>query len=52
MFDVFNYCLQGGLIDVGFLQGAQIDRFENLNTTVIGDCDVRKCGRPESVPSY
>lgn len=37
MFDMFSYYLQGGLIDVGFLQGAQIDRFGNLNTTVIGD---------------
>ena len=37
MFDVFNYYLQGGLVDVGFLQGAQIDRFGNLNTTVIGN---------------
>ena len=37
MFDVFNFYLQGGLIDVGFLQGVQIDRFGNLNTTVIGD---------------
>ena len=37
MFDIFNYYLQGGLIDVGFLQGAQIDRHGNLNTTVIGD---------------
>ena len=37
MFDIFNYYLQGGLIDVGFLQGAQIDRFGNLNTTVIGN---------------
>jgi glutaconate CoA-transferase subunit B len=37
MFDVFGYYLQGGLIDVGFLQGAQIDRFGNLNTTVVGD---------------
>src|SRR6185295_2806578 len=36
MFDIFNYYLQGGLIDVGFLQGAQIDRFGNLNTTVVG----------------
>jgi len=36
MFDIFNYYLQGGLINVGFLQGAQIDRFGNLNTTVIG----------------
>lgn len=37
MFDIFCYYLQGGLIDVGFLQGAQIDRFGNLNTTVVGD---------------
>jgi len=37
MFDIFSYYLQGGRIDVGFLQGAQIDRFGNLNTTVIGD---------------
>jgi glutaconate CoA-transferase, subunit B len=37
MFDVFSYYLQGGLIDVGFLQGAQIDRFGNLNTTVVGE---------------
>ncbi|HXQ73373.1 MAG TPA: CoA-transferase [Pyrinomonadaceae bacterium] len=37
MFDVFSFYLQGGLIDVGFLQGVQIDRFGNLNTTVIGD---------------
>ena len=37
IFDVFYYYLQAGRIDVGFLQGAQIDRFGNLNTTVIGD---------------
>lgn len=37
MYDVFYHYLQGGRIDVGFLQGAQIDRFGNLNTTVIGD---------------
>src|SRR3989337_2765663 len=37
MFDIFNHYLQGGRIDVGFLQGEQIDRFGNLNTTVIGD---------------
>lgn len=37
MLDIFSYYLQGGLIDVGFLQGAQIDRFGNLNTTVVGD---------------
>jgi len=36
MVEVFNYYLQGGLIDVGFLGGAQIDRFGNINSTVIG----------------
>ena len=35
--EVFQYYLQRGLIDVGFLGGAQIDRYGNLNTTVIGD---------------
>ena len=34
--DVFNYWLQAGRIDVGFLSAAQIDRHANLNTTVIG----------------
>jgi glutaconate CoA-transferase subunit B len=37
MFDLFSFYLQRGLIDVGFLAGAQIDRFGNLNTTVIGE---------------
>ena len=37
MFELFGYNLQGGLIDVGFLGGAQIDWHGNLNTTVIGD---------------
>ena len=35
--EVFNYWLQAGRIDVGFLSGAQLDRFANINTTVIGD---------------
>ena len=35
--EIFNYWLQAGRIDVGFLSGAQIDRFANLNTTVIGE---------------
>src|SRR3970282_1076537 len=35
--EVFQYLLQRGFIDLGFLGGAQIDRFGNLNTTVIGD---------------
>jgi len=34
--EIFRYWLQGGRITVGFLGGAQIDRFGNLNTTVIG----------------
>src|ERR1700739_3045144 len=33
---MFRYWLQGGRITVGFLGGAQIDRFANLNTTVVG----------------
>ncbi len=35
--DIFQLFLQRGLIEVGFLGGAQVDRFGNLNTTVIGD---------------
>jgi glutaconate CoA-transferase subunit B len=37
MFELFSYYLQGGLVDVGFLGAAQIDRFGNINSTVIGD---------------
>ena len=37
MFELFSFYLQGGLVDVGFLGAAQIDRFGNINTTVIGD---------------
>jgi glutaconate CoA-transferase subunit B len=35
--EIFAYWLQAGRIDVGFLGAAQIDRFGNLNSTVIGD---------------
>src|SRR5438105_14129708 len=35
--EMFRYWLQGGRMTVGFLGGAQVDRFANLNTTVIGD---------------
>ena len=35
--EVFNYWLQPGRIDVGFLSAAQIDRYANINTTVIGN---------------
>ena len=48
MFDVFSFYLQRGLIDVGFLQGVQIDRFGNLNTTVIGDYQRPKVRLPGS----
>lgn len=34
--EIFNYWLQPGRIDVGFLGAAQIDRFANINSTVIG----------------
>jgi glutaconate CoA-transferase subunit B len=37
--EIFSYWLQGGRIDVGFLGAAQIDRYGNLNSTVIGDYD-------------
>ena len=37
--ELFSYWLQAGRIDVGFLGAAQIDRFANINTTVIGDYD-------------
>ncbi|MGH9170548.1 MAG: CoA-transferase subunit beta [Acidimicrobiales bacterium] len=34
--EIFNYWLQGGKVDLGFLSAAQIDRYANLNSTVIG----------------
>jgi glutaconate CoA-transferase subunit B len=37
--EIFAYWLQGGRIGVGFLGGAQVDRFGNLNSTVIGPYD-------------
>jgi glutaconate CoA-transferase, subunit B len=39
MADVFQSLLQNGRIQVGFLGGAQIDRYGNINTTVVGDYD-------------
>jgi glutaconate CoA-transferase subunit B len=44
--EIFSYWLQGGRIDVGFLGAAQIDRFGNLNSTVIGDYDRPKVRLP------
>ena len=37
--EIFAYWLQAGRIDVGFLGAAQVDRFGNINTTVVGDYD-------------
>lgn len=46
--DVFQCFLQRGLVAVGFLGGAQIDRFGNLNTTVIGSYQEPKVRLPGS----
>jgi glutaconate CoA-transferase subunit B len=48
MFELFAFYLQAGLIDVAFLGGAQIDRFGNLNTTVIGSYETPKVRLPGS----
>ncbi len=37
MYDIFTLYLQRGNVDVGFLGGAQVDRYGNINSTVIGD---------------
>ncbi len=44
--EIFAYWLQAGRIDVGFLGAAQIDRFANINTTVIGSYDDPKVRLP------
>src|SRR4029077_16729857 len=44
--EMFRYWLQGGRIKVGFLGGAQIDKFANLNTTVVGPYDKPKVRLP------
>jgi glutaconate CoA-transferase, subunit B len=48
MFELFAFYLQAGLIDVAFLGGAQIDRYGNLNTTVIGSYERPKVRLPGS----
>ena len=35
--EIFTYWLQAGRVDVGFLGAAQVDRFGNINTTVVGE---------------
>jgi glutaconate CoA-transferase subunit B len=44
--EMFRYWLQGGRISVGFLGGAQIDKYANLNTTVVGDYNKPKVRLP------
>jgi glutaconate CoA-transferase subunit B len=44
--EMFRYWLLGGRLTVGFLGGAQIDRFANLNTTVVGSYDKPKVRLP------
>src|SRR5881392_3467328 len=48
MADLFGLYLQGGLIEAAMLGGAQIDRYGNLNTTVIGDYHTPKVRLPGS----
>ena len=48
MYDIFTLYLQRGNVDVGFLGGAQIDRFGNINATVIGDYTHPKVRLPGS----
>jgi len=44
--EMFNYWIGPGRIDVAFLGAAQVDRFANLNSTVIGDYDQPKTRLP------
>lgn len=48
MYEQFAYYLQGGRIDVGFLGGAQIDKYGNINSTVIGQYAAPKVRLPGS----
>lgn len=48
MYDIFSLYLQRGNVDVGFLGGAQIDKFGNINATVIGDYQHPKTRLPGS----
>ena len=46
--DVMGMFLQAGWVDVGFLSGSQVDKYGNINTTVIGDYDKPKSRLPGS----
>lgn len=44
--EMFRYWLQGGWITIGFLGAAQLDKFGNINTTVVGDYNKPKVRLP------
>ena len=44
--EIFNYWLQAGRVDVGFLGAAQMDRYGNINTTVVGPYESPKVRLP------
>jgi glutaconate CoA-transferase subunit B len=48
MYEIFAFYLQRGWVDVGFLGGAQVDRFGNINATVIGSYHQPKVRLPGS----
>jgi glutaconate CoA-transferase, subunit B len=48
MYEIFTLYLQRGNVDVGFLGGAQIDKFGNINATVIGSYEKPKVRLPGS----
>ena len=48
MYDIFSNYLQRGNVDVGFMGGAQIDKYGNINATVIGSYDHPKVRLPGS----
>ena len=48
MYDIFANYLQRGNVDVGFMGGAQIDKYGNINATVIGAYDYPKVRLPGS----
>ena len=48
LIEVMGMFLQAGWVDVGFLAGSQVDKFGNINTTVIGDYRTPKARLPGS----
>ncbi len=46
--EIFRYWLQGGRVDIGFLGAAQLDRFANINTTVVGSYKKPKVRLPRA----